>query len=54
MMLSFLVRVYRANPLRPHCNSTRHTSLCKVATMMLPIACDKGNPIPPGKTWPNF
>ena len=52
-MLSFLVRVYRANPFRPHCNSMRHTSLCKVATAILPVVCD-GNPIPPGKNNPLF
>ncbi len=31
-MLDFLITVYRANPFRPHCNSSegKHTFLCRL------------------------
>jgi len=50
-MLSFLVSAYRANPVRPHCNSRRHTVLCRIATMILPVTCDMPGP---GKSNPLF
>jgi hypothetical protein len=28
-MISFLITVYRAWPLRPHCSDSRHVALCR-------------------------
>ena len=29
MIVNFLIAVYRANPLRPHCRPGRHVALCR-------------------------
>ena len=60
-MLNFMIRVYRANPYRPHCDSRNgiHTFLCRFTGMSRPAPgarcplsageeCDF--PKPPGMT----
>ena len=39
-MLELAVRIYRANPVRPHCGAGRHTLLCRLIVPHLPaVAC---------------
>lgn len=68
-MLNFLVSVYRANPLRPHCSAAGHVLLCRLLGFNVPRGqdgprcggfdgsmqmCKDGNPIPPGKLFPPY
>lgn len=49
-MLGLAVRIYRANPVRPHCGYGYHTLLCRLIVPWLPaVTCGEqpsNNPIP--------
>lgn len=49
-MLELAVKIYRANPVRPHCGHGRHVLLCRLIVPYLPaVMCgDK----PAWKSWP--
>lgn len=45
-MLRTLIAIYRANPIRPHCNSAAgiHTWLCRIAAPFIGPECDPPSP----------
>jgi hypothetical protein len=42
-MITVLIRLYRANPFRPHCDGSRHVALCRR------LGLDSGNTRRPAK-----